>query len=248
MRQKLEFRSGNEAAALAARDIGFHVMGYFPITPSTEVAENLSKMQADGEHEIVMVAGDGEHGAAGICYGAALGGGRVLNATSSQGLLYALEQLPVQAGTRVPMVLNIAARAVSGPLDIRGDHSDIYYALNTGWIVLCARDPQAVYDLNFAAVKIGEHRDVRLPVLVAYDGFITSHQKRRIQVFDDPEAVRGFLGERPDFPSPLDTEHPATFGPYMNDPDLINNKVQLSQAMEAARRVIPRGAAPSSRR
>ncbi len=239
VRQKLEFRSGNEAAAFAARDIGFHVMGYFPITPSTEVAENLSKMRAEGEHDIVMIAGDGEHGAAGICYGAALGGGRVLNATSSQGLLYALEQLPVQAGTRVPMVLNIAARAVSGPLDIRGDHSDIYYALNTGWIMLCARDPQAVYDLNFAAVKIGEHRDVRLPVLVAYDGFITSHQKRRIQVFDDPEAVRRFLGERPQYPTPLDTEHPATFGPYMNDPDLINNKVQLSQAMEAARRVIP---------
>ncbi len=105
--------------------------------------------------------------------------------------------------------------------------------------MLCARDPQAVYDLNFAAVKIGEHLDVRLPVIVAYDGFFTSHQKRRIQVFDDPNAIRRFLGERPDFPSPLDTEHPATFGPYMNDPDLINNKVQLSQAMEAARRVIP---------
>ena len=239
VRQKFEFRSGNEAAALAARDIGFHVMGYFPITPSTEVAENLAAMQAEGGHDIVMIAGDGEHGAAGICYGAALGGGRVLNATSSQGLLYALEQLPVQAGTRVPMVLNIAARTVSGPLDIRGDHSDIYYALNTGWIVLCARDPQAVYDLNFAAIRIGEHPEVRLPVIVAYDGFFTSHQKRRIQVFDDREAIRGFLGERPAFPTPLDTEHPATFGPYMNDPDLINNKVQLSQAMEAARRVIP---------
>ena len=156
-----------------------------------------------------------------------------------QGLLYALEQLPVQAGTRVPMVLNIAARAISGPLDIRGDHSDIYYALNTGWIMLCARDPQAVYDLNFAAVKIGEHPDVLLPVIVAYDGFFTSHQKRRIRVFDDPEAIRSFLGERPLLPSPLDTEHPTTFGPYMNDPDLINNKVQLSQAMEAAQRVIP---------
>jgi pyruvate ferredoxin oxidoreductase alpha subunit len=238
-RQRIEFRSGNEAAALAARDIGYHVMGYFPITPSTEVAETLSKMQADGQHDIAMIAGDGEHGAAGICYGAALGGGRVLNATSSQGLLYALEQLPVQAGTRVPMVLNVAARAVSGPLDIRGDHSDFYYALNTGWIVLCARDPQAVYDLNFAAIRIGEHPDVRLPVMVVYDGFFTSHQKRRIQVFDDEAAMRGFLGERPQWPTPLDTEHPATFGAYMNDPDLINNKVQLSQAMEAARRVIP---------
>lgn len=239
VKQRVEFRSGNEAAALAARDIGFHVMGYFPITPSTEVAENLSRMHADGEHDIVMIAGDGEHGAAGICYGAALGGGRVLNATSSQGLLYSLEQLPVQAGTRVPMVLNVAARTVSGPLDIRGDHSDIYFALNTGWIILCARDPQAVYDLNFAAVKIGEHPDVRLPVIVCYDGFVTSHQKRRIERFDDAGAVRAFLGTRPDFPTPFDMARPKTFGPYMNDPDLINNKVQLSQAMAAAELVIP---------
>ncbi len=234
-----DFKSGNEAAALAARDIGFHVMGYFPITPSTEVAESLSKMQADGEHDIVMIPADGEHGAAGICYGAALGGGRVLNATSSQGLLYALEQLPVQSGTRVPMVLNVSTRTVSGPLDIRCDHSDIYFVLNAGWIILMARDPQAAYDLNFAAVRIGEHPDVRLPVIVAYDGFLTSHQKRRIERFDDPAAVAEFLGERSDPYDALDPERPVTFGPYMNDPDLINNKVQQHQAMEAARRVIP---------
>ncbi len=237
--QKADFLSGNEAAAIAARDIGFHLMGYFPITPSTEVAENLSEMQAEGEHEIAMIPGDGEHGAAGICYGAALGGGRVLNVTSSQGLLYSLEQLPVQAGTRAPMVLNIATRTVSGPLDIRGDHSDLYYALNTGWIILLARDPQAVYDLNFAAVRIGEHVDVRLPVMLAYDGFFTSHQRRRLQVFDDTQTVRDFLGQPEMKLTALDPTRPVTFGPYMNDPDLINNKMQLTLAMEAARRVIP---------
>ena len=239
VRQVHDFKSGNEAAALAARDIGFHVMGYFPITPSTEVAETLSKMQAAGEHEITMIPADGEHGAAGICYGAALGGGRVLNATSSQGLLYALEQLPVQSGTRVPMVLNVSTRTVSGPLDIRCDHSDIYFVLNAGWIILMARDPQAAYDMNFAAIRIGEHPDVRLPVIVAYDGFLTSHQKRRIDRFDDPEAVKEFLGERKDPYTALDPDRPVTFGPYMNDPDLINNKVQQHEAMEAARRVIP---------
>ncbi|MDP7395682.1 MAG: thiamine pyrophosphate-dependent enzyme [Lentisphaeria bacterium] len=238
-RQRADFRSGNEATALAARDIGFHVMGYYPITPSTEVAESLAKMQANGEHDIVMIPGDGEHGAAGICYGAALGGGRVLNATSSQGLLYCLEQLPVQSSTRVPMVLNIACRAVSGPLDIRCDHSDIYFALNTGWIILLARDPQAAYDLNFAAVRIGEHPDVRLPVMVAYDGFFTSHQKRRIHTFDDPQAVENFLGRSETPFSALDPERPVTFGPYMNDPDLINNKMQHSLAMEAVKRELP---------
>ncbi len=239
IRQCADFRNGNEAAALAARDIGFHVMGYFPITPSTEVAETLSEMQAEGAHDIVMVPGDGEHGAAGICYGAALGGGRVLNVTSSQGLLYALEQMPVQAGTRVPMVLNVATRTISGPLDIRGDHSDLYFVLNTGWIILLARDPQAVYDLNFAAVRIGEHKDVRLPVLVAYDGFFTSHQKRRLEIFDDADAVREFIGPPGAPVTALDPTRPVTFGPYMNDPDLINNKMQLTEAMESAKRVIP---------
>ena len=238
-RQATDFLSGNEAAARAARDIGFHVMGYFPITPSTEVAETLSKMQASGDHDIVMIPADGEHGAAGICYGAALGGGRVLNATSSQGLLYSLEQLPVQSSTRVPMVLNVATRAISGPLDIRCDHSDIYFALNTGWIILLAREPQAVYDMNLAAIRIGEHADVRLPVLVAYDGFFTSHQKRRVECIEDSEKLKKFLG-KPDTPfTALDPRHPVTFGPYMNDPDLINNKKQHSLAMEAARRVIP---------
>ena len=239
IRQRTDFRNGNEAAALAARDIGFHLMGYYPITPSTEVAEILSKMQAEGAHDIAMVPGDGEHGAAGICYGAALGGGRVLNVTSSQGLLYALEQMPVQAGTRVPMLLNVATRTVSAPLDIRCDHSDLYFVLNTGWIILLARDPQAVYDLNFAAVRIGEHEDVRLPVLLAYDGFFTSHQKRRLEVFDDAEAVRDFLGPPGAPVTALDPTRPVTFGPCMNDPDLINNKMQLAEAMEAARRVIP---------
>ncbi len=238
-RQSTDFLSGNEAAARAARDIGFHVMGYFPITPSTEVAETLSKMEANGEHEIVMIPADGEHGAAGICYGAALGGGRVLNATSSQGLLYALEQLPVQSSTRVPMVLNVATRAISGPLDIRCDHSDIYFALNTGWIILLARDPQAVYDMNLAAIRIGEHADVQLPVLVAYDGFFTSHQKRRVECIEDNEALQQFLGTRKTPYTALDPKHPVTFGPYMNDPDLINNKKQHSLAMEAARRIIP---------
>nr|WP_176227346.1 hypothetical protein [Candidatus Hakubella thermalkaliphila] len=112
--QKVDFKKGNEMAAIAARQINYHLMGYFPITPSTEIAEEVDEMYADGEHQIRMVPADGEHGAAGICYGATLGGGRVLNATSAQGLLYAMEQLPVQSGTRFPMVLNVVTRSVSG--------------------------------------------------------------------------------------------------------------------------------------
>jgi pyruvate ferredoxin oxidoreductase alpha subunit len=233
------FKTGNEMAALAAKQVNYHVMGYFPITPSTEIAEFLDEMKAEGLHDIVMIPADGEHGAAGICYGAAVGGGRVLNATSANGLLYSIEQLPVQAGTRYPMVLNLVTRAISGPLDIRGDHSDLYFALNTGWIILLARNPQAVYDMNIIAPKIGEHPDVRLPVIVAYDGFFTSHQKRLVEHFKDDEVVQRFVGSPKTPIHALDPRHPVTIGPYMNDPDLINNKYQLKLAIDAAMRELP---------
>lgn len=236
--QQTGFLSGNEMAALAARQINYHVMGYYPITPSTEIAEILAADAAQGKHDIVMIPADGEHGAAGICYGASTGGGRVFNATSANGLLYSLEQMPVQSGTRFPMVLDLVTRSVSGPLDIRGDHSDLYFAIHTGWIVLLARDPQAVYDMNIMALRIGEHPDVQLPVIVAYDGFFTSHQKRRVKYFAEDKVVQDFLGPVPPRVTALDPRNPVTIGPYMNDPDLINNKYQLHRAMEAARGVI----------
>lgn len=233
--QRLTFESGNEMAAMAAAQINYHLMGYFPITPSTEVAQYLDMMKTRGEHDIVLIPADGEHGSAGVCYGAAAAGGRVFNATSANGFLYMLEQLPVQSGTRFPMVLNLVTRAISGPLDIRGDHSDLYYGLNIGWPILLARDPQAVYDMNIIALRVAEHADVRLPVMVAYDGFFTSHQKRRVQYFADRSAVQSFVGEMPSgYVHALDPENPITIGPYMNDPDLINNNYQQSEAMYRA--------------
>ncbi len=235
--QKLLFESGNEMAAYAAKQINYHVMGYYPITPSTQIAEYLDQMKADGEHSIALMPAEGEHSAAGICYGASTGGGRVFNATSANGLLYALEQLPVQSGTRMPMVLNIACRTVSGPLSIKGDHSDLMYTLNSGWIILFAYSPQQVYDYNICALKIAEK--LRLPVIVAFDGFFTSHQKRNCYVFSSDETVQEFVGPLTDNHGVLDTENPVTIGSYMNEPDILNNKYQLHLAMEDARTVIP---------
>ncbi len=238
--QMMVVQSGNEIAATAAKQINYHVMGYYPITPSTEVAETLDAMKAEGEHNIRMIPGDGEHGAAGICFGASTAGGRVFNATSANGLLFAFEQLPVQSGERFPMVFNIATRAVSGPLDIRGDHSDIMFAMNTGWITLMAADAQAVYDMNVMAPKIGEEMSVRLPVFVAYDGFFTSHQKRRVEIFADDQVVRDFLGPFVPTVSSVDPKKPVTIGPYMNDPDQINNKKQQADAIVRSYDVIRR--------
>jgi len=236
--QVTTFESGNEMAAMAAAQINYHIMGYFPITPSTEVAQYLDMMKSRGEHDIKLIPADGEHGSAGICYGAAATGARVFNATSANGLMYMLEQLPVQSGTRYPMVLNLVTRSISGPLDIRGDHSDLYFALNTGWVILTARTPQAVYDMNIMALKIAEHSDVRLPVMVAYDGFFTSHQKRKVNFFKDRAVVQRFVGEAPtEYNFARDPKKPLTIGAHMNGDDLINNHFQQSEAMYRAKDV-----------
>ena len=228
------FESGNEMAAMAAAQINYHLMGYFPITPSTEIAQYLDSMKSRGEHDIQLIAADGEHGSAGICYGAAVTGARVFNATSANGLMYMLEQLPVQSGTRFPMVMNLVTRSISGPLDIRGDHSDLYFAFNTGWVILTARTPQAVYDMNIMALKISEHTDVRLPVIVAYDGFFTSHQKRRVSYFKDRAIVQEFVGEMPTDSPSVNLQNPITIGAHMNGDDLMNNHYQQSEAMYKA--------------
>lgn len=254
--QKVLYDSGNELAAYAAKQINYHVMGYYPITPSTQIAENLDLMGAEGLHQVKLIAAEGEHSAAGICYGASAGGGRVFNATSANGLLYALEQFPVQSGTRMPMVMNVACRTVSGPLCIKGDHSDVMYLLNTGWIILFADSPQMVYDFNLLALKLAEK--VSLPVAVAFDGFFTSHQKQKCFVFSDDKTVQDYVGpkltrDNPEisafardnttgencFYSVLDLEHPISVGSYMNEPDIINNRYQLSLAMEEAYRKLP---------
>lgn len=236
-KQVVEYASGNEMAAIAIKQIGYDLMGYYPITPSTQIAENLDIMRANGETDLIMIAAEGEHSAAGVCYGAAVAGGRVINATSANGLLYAIEQFPVQSGTRYPMVMNVVCRTISGPLSIKGDHSDIMFMLNAGWPILFAHSVQEVYDFNLIALKLAE--EVRLPVVVAYDGFFTSHQKRRCMRFEEEQAVKEFVGPKCEMYPFLDLEHPITVGSYMNEPDLINNRYQLHLAMERANRRLP---------
>ena len=236
-KQKTIYESGNELAAYAAKQIGYHVMGYYPITPSTQIAENLDLMAAQGICETKLIAAEGEHSAAGICYGASAAGGRVFNVTSANGLLYALEQFPVQSGTRFPMVMNVACRCISGPLCIKGDHSDIMYLLNTGWMILFAYTPQMVYDFNIIGLKLAEK--VNLPVAIAFDGFFTSHQKQKCEVFEEDNSVSQFIGEKRPLYSLLDLTAPITIGSYMNEPDVMNNRYQLYLAMDTARNTLP---------
>ncbi|MGL5020403.1 MAG: hypothetical protein ACRC5R_00050, partial [Mycoplasmatales bacterium] len=234
--QKNIFASGNDMAAQAACHINYDVMGYFPISPSTEIAQNLDMMKVNGMHEIKMIPADGEHQSAGICYGAAAAGSRVINATSSNGLSFMLEQLPVFAGSRYPMVLNLVNRTVSAPLNIHCDHSDLYQTLNIGWVIVNASNPQAVYDQNIIALKVAEHEKVMLPTIVSYDGYITSHQKHNVEVFADTQEVRDFVGKKVITPNKYlnSLTNPVTVGAHMVSELLFDNKIQLSAAINNA--------------
>lgn len=231
--QKSVFKSGNEMAAQASSHINYHFMGYYPISPSTEVAQNLDMMRVNGEHDISMHAADGEHPAAGMMYGAAAAGARVINATSSNGLAFMMEQLPVISGSRYPLVLNIVNRTVSAPLNIHCDHSDLYMTLNLGWITLLASNTQAVYDQNILALKVAER--VNLPAIVSYDGYITSHQKHNVEIFADKDDVRNYIGAKKfDRNKYLhDLQNPITIGAHQTT-DFINNRYQMELALTSA--------------
>ncbi|NOS99835.1 MAG: pyruvate synthase [Phycisphaerales bacterium] len=243
--QRTIIANGNEAVARAIVDIGYDGEGYYPITPSSEAGEVVSKAFAAGETDLAFVVGTSELAAIGICAGMAVAGGRAVDVTSANGLLLKIEELPAIAGLGLPMVLNLSTRDVSAPLNIKNGHTDLYATLGLGWIILMAPNVQAAYDMNIIAIKIAEA--VNLPAIVAYDGFHTSHANRRFDVFADREDVRRFVGPPPFCGtlegkngrfSFLDVNHPRTFGPYMND-DLINSKVQLDLKFEKAYQLLP---------
>ncbi|MHB9132229.1 MAG: thiamine pyrophosphate-dependent enzyme [Armatimonadota bacterium] len=234
--QKMFLGNGNDAAAAAVLHIGFDGEGYYPITPSSEVGEIISKAIADGKSDISFVVGTSELAAIGICTGMALAGGRVLDVTSAQGLLLKVEELSTISGLGLPILLNLSCREINAPLNIKNGHSDLAAALGFGWLIFMAPNVQAVYDMNIIAIKVAEA--VGLPAIVAYDGFHTSHANRRIEVFADPKEVAAYVGEKPARRNMLDLENPTTFGPYMND-DVINTKVNLDRKMAKANELIP---------
>ena len=229
---KLVFKSGNEIAALAACQINYDVMGYYPISPSTEIAQLIDIEKSNGNVDIHLIPADGEHSSAGICYGAALTGARVFNATSANGLSFMLEQLPVFSGTRIPMVMNLVTRTVSAPLNIHCEHTDLYSTLQTGWLTLCASTTQSVYDMNIIALKLAEQ--IELPALVVYDGYITSHQKHNSYVFNDDTIVKKFLGDKfhPKNKYIDNLENPLTIGAHMLPEHTFNNKVLVDLALK----------------
>ncbi len=216
MTQKMELRDievwdGNHAAAQALRQVQVDVVAAYPITPSTPIVEGYAKFLADGyvEGEFVMV--ESEHAAMSGCIGASAAGGRVATATSSQGLALMVETLYQASGMRLPIILNIVNRALAAPLNVNGDHSDMYLCRDSGWIQFNAFSPQGAYDLNFIAFKVSEDHGIRIPSIINQDGFMTSHTAQGVETMDDDTAFN-FVGEFKPMNDMLDLEHPVTHG------------------------------------
>ncbi len=207
----VEVWDGNFAAAQALRQAQVDVVSAYPITPSTPIVEGYAKFKADNyvEGEFVMV--ESEHAAMSGCIGAAAAGGRVATATSSQGFALMVETLYQAAGMRLPIVLNVVNRALAAPLNVNGDHSDMYLGRDSGWIQFDAFSPQEAYDLNFIAFRVSEDHDVRIPAVVNQDGFMTSHTAQGVHTMSDDVAY-GFVGDYKPMNDMLDFEHPVTHG------------------------------------
>ncbi|MFO7154064.1 MAG: pyruvate ferredoxin oxidoreductase [Caldicoprobacter oshimai] len=229
--------SGNEAIAVAMRQIDPDVVAAFPITPSTEVPQYFSQFVANGQVHTEFVAVESEHSAMSACIGAEAAGARTMTATSSQGLALMWEMLYIAASLRLPIVMSVINRALSGPINIHNDHSDSMGARDSGWIQLYCENNQEAYDNLIQAIRIAEHKDVQLPVMVCYDGFITSHAVENIELIED-EKVKEFIGEYKPQYSLLDRDNPISMGPLDMPAFYFEHKRAQAEAMKNAKRVI----------
>jgi len=206
--------TGNEAIANAMRIANPDVCGAYPITPATEIMQRFTTFVSNGQVKTEMVLAESEHSAMSACIGAAAAGGRVATATSSQGLAFMWEMLFVASGLRMPIVMGVANRALAAPINIHGDHSDGMGARDCGWIHLYSENAQEAFDNMIQAFRIAEHLDVRLPVMVGMDGFITSHAIQTMEWLDDETGAK-FIGEYQKVRPLLDIKHPVSYGPLI---------------------------------
>lgn len=228
--------TGADAVAFGMRQINPDVVAAFPITPQTEIMERFSQFYADGIVDTEMILVESEHSAMSAVVGAAAAGARSMTATAANGLALMWEIVYIAASTRLPIVMNVVNRALSGPINIHCDHSDSMGCRDSGWIQIYSENGQEAYENTIFAVKLAEHPKVRLPVMVCQDGFITSHSVEPVNFIEDSN-VTNFIGKpKPEF-SLLDVDNPITLGPLDLFDYYFEHKMQQIEGMENAKKV-----------
>ena len=235
--KKVEVWDGNLANSHALRQASVDVVAAYPITPSTGTVEGYAMHHANGyiDGEFVMV--ESEHAAMSGCIGAAAAGARAATATSSQGLALMVETLYQASGMRMPIVLCMINRALAAPLNVNGDHSDMYLANQSGWISMDACTPEESYDLVLCAFRIAEHKSVRLPVIVNQDGFLTSHKAQNVRPLSD-EVAYNFVGDYQEVNSLLNFDKPVTHGVQTESDWHFEHKAKQHDALMKSVKVI----------
>jgi len=229
---------GDQAAAEAMRQIEPDVVAAYPITPQTEIVMTFAQFVADGRVQTEMIPVESEHSAMSACVGAAASGARTMTATSANGLALMWEIVYIAASTRLPIVMPVVNRALSAPINIHCDHADTMGARDSGWIQIYCENNQEVYENIIMAVRIAEHRNILLPVMVCQDGFITSHAVEGVKVYDDKQ-VKDFIGEYQFRHSLLDVDNPVTYGPLDLQDYYFEHKRQQSEAIKNSLKAIP---------
>ena len=229
--------SGNEAIATGMKQINPDVVAAFPITPSTEIPQYFSTFVSNGTVDTEFVAVESEHSAMSACIGAQAAGARAMTATSSNGLSLMWEMIYIASSLRLPIVMSLVNRAVSGPLNIHNDHSDAMGVRDSGWIMLFSENNQEAYDNLIMAHRIAEHKDVLLPLMICQDGFITSHSIENIELIED-EKVKEFVGTYKPKHYLLNDKEPIAVGPLDVQSYLFEHKYQQAEAMRNAKKVI----------
>jgi len=230
---KIKALTGGAAATEAMRQINPEVFSAYPITPQTPIIESFSQIVADKEVDTNFILVESEHSAMSVVMGASASGVRAMTATASQGLALMIEVLPIVSGSRLPVVMNVVTRALSAPINIHNDHQDAMLARDLGWIQIFCGNNQEVYENNFMALRLAEA--VKLPVMVCQDGFITSHNIERVEVYSDKE-IKKFIGEYRPEKFLLDLKNPVTIGPLALPDYYFEIKQQVSSAMEKAKK------------
>ncbi len=247
IKQEVLALNGDEAVAYAAKQSDVDIVAAYPITPQTIIVERFSEYVANGEVETEFVCTESEHSAMTACLAAATTGARAFTATASAGLALMHEMLFVTSGCRAPVVMAVANRALSAPINIHGDHSDSMAERDSGWIQIYAENAQEVYDSIIQAFRIAENLEVLLPVMVCLDGFALSHTLENVDVLPD-DVVKKFVGTRrlpqvlthegKTAPFKLDPENPMTMGPIALQNYYFEFKRQQEEAMRNALNVI----------
>jgi len=247
MNQERTALNGDEAVAYAAKQSDVDVVAAYPITPQTIIVEKFSEYVANGEVRTELVCTESEHSALAACLAASATGARTFTASASAGLALMHEMLFVTSGCRAPVVMAIANRALSAPLNIHGDQSDSMAERDSGWVQIYVENAQEAYDSIIQAFRIAEDVGVSLPVIVGLDGFTLSHTLENVTVLPDA-AVSKFVGVRQlpnvlthegkSVPFKLDPENPMTMGPIALTNYYFEFKRQQEEAMKNALEMI----------